>query len=77
MSNWRPCKRREFMRRLQNLGFEGPYSGTRHEFMVFEKHRISIPSNAEYSVPQLKMMLKELESITGRKISAEEWETLA
>jgi hypothetical protein len=65
------------MRRLQNLGFEGPYSGTRHEFMVFEKHRISIPSNAEYSVPQLKMMLKELESITGRKISAEEWETLA
>jgi hypothetical protein len=65
------------MRRLRNLGFEGPYSGTRHEFMVFEKHRISIPSNAEYSVPQLKMMLKELESITGRKISAEEWETLA
>jgi benzoyl-CoA reductase/2-hydroxyglutaryl-CoA dehydratase subunit BcrC/BadD/HgdB len=65
------------MRRLRNLGFEGSYSGTRHEFMVFEKHRISIPSNAEYSVPQLKMMLKELESITGRKISAEEWETLA
>jgi hypothetical protein len=48
MSSWRPCKRRDFIRRLRKIGFVGPYSGTRHEFMVFEKNRLSIPSNAEY-----------------------------
>jgi hypothetical protein len=44
--------------------------------MVFEKHRLSIPSNAEYSVPQLKMMLNEVELILSRAISLEEWEDL-
>jgi hypothetical protein len=76
MSSWRPCKRRDFIRRLRKLGFIGPYSGTRHEFMVFEKQRLSIPSNAEYSVAQLKMMLNEVELILCRPISLEEWEGL-
>jgi len=76
MSSWRPCKRRDFIRRLRKIGFVGPYSGTRHEFMVFEKHRLSIPSNAEYSVPQLKMMLNEVELILSRAISLEEWADL-
>jgi len=76
MSSWRPCKRRDFIRRLRKIGFVGPYSGTRHEFMVFEKHRLSIPSNAEYSVPQLKMMLSEVELILARAMSLEEWEDL-
>lgn len=58
MSRWAPCKRRVFIRRLRKLGFDGPYSGTRHQFMVYGRHRMSIPSNAEYSVPQLRMMLK-------------------
>jgi len=44
--------------------------------MVFEKHRLSIPSNAEYSVPQLKMMLNEVELILFRAISLEESEDL-
>jgi hypothetical protein len=76
MSSWRLCKRRDFIRRLRKLGFIGPYSGTRHDFMVFEKNRLSIPSNAEYSVPQLKMMLNEVELILSRAISLEEWEDL-
>ena len=76
MSSWRPCKRRDFIRRLRKIGFVGLYSGTRHEFMVFEKHRLSIPLNAEYSVPQLKMMLNEVELILARAISLEEWENL-
>jgi hypothetical protein len=57
MSRWQPCKRREFIRRLRKLDFDGPYSGTRHQFMVFEEYRLTIPSNTEYSVPQLRMML--------------------
>src|SRR3954471_4368869 len=49
----KPCKRRDFIRRLRKLGFDGPYSGTRHQFMVRGQHRQTIPSNAEYSVAQL------------------------
>jgi hypothetical protein len=45
--------------------------------MIFQKHRLSIPSNVEYSVAQLKMMLNEVELIISRQISIEEWETLA
>ena len=73
MSLWSPCKRKDFIRRLHNLGFDGPFSGTRHHFMVQGNHRLAIPSNREYSVPQLGMMLKEAGLILGRKITAEEW----
>ncbi len=73
MSQWTPCKRRDFLRRLRKLSFEGPFSGTRHQFMVYEKHRLAIPSNAEYSIPQLKMMIQEIENIIGRKITIDEW----
>ena len=58
------------------LGFDGPYSGTRHQFMVYKRHRLAIPSNVEYSVPQLRMMIREVEEIIGRKIKAEEWNRL-
>lgn len=77
MSRWTPCKRRDFVRRLRGLGFDGPYSGTRHQFMVFRGHRLSIPSNEEFSVPQLRVMLSEVEEIFGRPVSAEEWKRLA
>ena len=73
MSQWRPCKRRAFIRRLRKLGFEGPYRGTRHQFMVYKQHRLAIPSTAEYSVPQLRMVLREVEQMINRQISAEEW----
>ena len=73
MSQWRRCKRRLFIRRLRKLGFDGPYSGTRHQFMVYKQYRLAIPSNAEYSVPQLRMMVREVEQITSRQISAEDW----
>jgi len=76
VSQWRRCKRRDFIRRLRKLGFDGPYSGTRHQFMVYEQHRLAIPSNTEYSVPQFRMMLREVEEIIGRQISAEEWNRL-
>lgn len=44
--------------------------------MVFQKHRLAIPSNAEYSVPQLREMLREVGRILGRRISPEEWNHL-
>ncbi len=76
MSQWHPCKRRLFIRRLQDLGFNGPYSGTGHQFMVYKNQRLGIPSNPEYSIPQLKMMIKEVESIIDRHIISDEWNNL-
>ncbi|MEZ4592682.1 MAG: type II toxin-antitoxin system HicA family toxin [Chloroflexota bacterium] len=60
MGKWAPCKRRKFIKRLQKLGFDGPFSGTRHQFMLLGSHRLAVPANAEYSVPQLRFMLKEV-----------------
>ena len=76
MSNWSPCKRKEFIKRLRGLGFEGIYSGTKHQFMLFGNNRLTILSNNEYSVPQLKMMLREVEEIIERKITVKEWNDL-
>lgn len=76
MAGWRPLKRREFLRKLRALNFTGPYSGARHQFMVFGSLRQTLPSNAEYSVPQVRMLVRQVESILGRSITADEWEAL-
>ena len=73
MVKWTPCKRRDFIRKLAGLGFSKPETGGRHQYMRYGAHTLAIPSNTEYSVPQLKMMLQEIESINGRKITIEEW----
>jgi hypothetical protein len=57
------------------LGFDGPFSGARHQFPVFKENRLTIPSNEEYSVPQLKMMLRKAGLILGHEISLREWES--
>ena len=76
MSQWAPCKRRDFIRRLRRIGFEGPFSGTRHQFMVYGHQRLAIPSNSEYSVPQLRMMLQEVEAIIEHEVTPGEWNNL-
>jgi predicted RNA binding protein YcfA (HicA-like mRNA interferase family) len=76
MAAWRPLKRRDFIRRLRQLGFDGPFSGTRHQFMVRGQHRQTIPTNSEYSVPQLRMLLRQVESILVRSLTVAEWESL-
>ncbi|BDT10706.1 MULTISPECIES: type II toxin-antitoxin system HicA family toxin [Arthrospira] len=73
MSRSIPCKRRDFIKKLRQLGFDGPFSGTRHQFMVFGENRLTIPSNDEYSVAQLRMMIREVEEIIDRAISLDEW----
>jgi hypothetical protein len=76
MSGWRPVKRREFVRKLRALGFQGPFSGTRHQFMIFGQHRQTIPTNVEYSVPQIRMLLRQVESIIAHPVSHDEWDSL-
>ena len=76
MGGWRPLKRRDFIRKLTALGFDGPFSGTRHQFMVFGNHRQTIPSSTEYSVPQLRMLVRQVESIVDRSITLDAWSSL-
>jgi len=76
VSRWTPCKRRDFIRRLRQLGFDGPFSGTRHQFMIYKQHRLAIPSNTEYSVAQVRMMIREVGEIIDREIRVKEWDSL-
>ena len=76
MSNWTPCRRKDFIRRLRQLGFDGPLTGTKHQFMVYKAYRLAIPSNTEYSIPQLRMMIREIEEILGRDVTIDEWNHL-
>jgi hypothetical protein len=76
MAAWRPLKRREFVRKLRALGFGGPFSGTRHQFMVLGQQRQTVPSNSEFSIPQVRMLVRQVESILGRPILLDEWDSL-
>jgi hypothetical protein len=76
MAEWKPVKRREFVRRLRLLGFGGPFRGTRHEFMVRSHRRQTIPSNAEYAVPQLRVLLRQVGAIIGRRMTPGDWDAL-
>jgi hypothetical protein len=76
VSRWTPCKRSDFIRKLRRLGFDGPFTGTRHQFMVFSQKRLAIPSNAEYSVPQLRVLIREIRDIAAREITIDEWAAL-
>jgi hypothetical protein len=44
--------------------------------MIHEQNRMAIPSNAEYSMPQLRMMIREVEGILNRDITVNEWNEL-
>lgn len=39
-----PIKRTDLIHYLRHLGFDGPYSGRRHQFMVREQLRLTIPN---------------------------------
>ena len=61
MVRWAPCKRRDFIRNLRKLGFEPPEPGGRHFYMRYGSFTLTIPNNKEFSVPQLKTLIKEIE----------------
>jgi len=44
--------------------------------MIHKTHRLALPSNEEYPIPQLRMMLDEVENIIEKTISLEEWDAL-
>ncbi len=71
-----PCKRADFIPCLRQLGFEGPYHGTRHDFMLYHQYRQTIPSYDEYDPEMLGALLKQAGDLLGRRISRDEWAEL-
>jgi hypothetical protein len=44
--------------------------------MRYGTYTFTLPNNKEYSVPQVKMLLNEIEHSIRKEISVEEWEEL-
>jgi hypothetical protein len=44
--------------------------------MTFGEHRFAIPSIAEYPVPSLWFMLREVDAILGRSVTVDQWAAL-
>lgn len=76
MGKWTPCKRRDFVRKLKKIGFKPPEPGGGHFYMRYGSYTLTLPGNKEYSIPQVKMLLKEIERGMKREIPLDEWENL-
>ena len=65
-----PISRRDFVRKLRALGFDGPYPGTRHELMRRGGLSVILPNphRSDISGPMLAAILREA------GISREEWD---
>ncbi|MDQ3855202.1 MAG: type II toxin-antitoxin system HicA family toxin [Chloroflexota bacterium] len=72
MPRFGPVSRDELIAYLRQLGFDGPYSGGRHMYMVRNGVRLAIPN------PHRRDIGRELLSRILRQaaISPEEWESL-
>lgn len=68
----KPIKRRELISYLLKLGFEGPYSGGRHQFMLKEHLTLTIPNPHERDIDR-SFLLKILKQAG---ISREDWEKI-
>ncbi|MGI8777313.1 MAG: type II toxin-antitoxin system HicA family toxin [Acidimicrobiales bacterium] len=44
MSLPRTTSRRDLIKRFHELGWEGPYSGSKHEYMVKGMHEVRVPN---------------------------------
>ena len=47
MANLRPVKRKDLIAKLKQLGFVGPYSGGKHQFMIKNKLRLTLPISSK------------------------------
>jgi predicted RNA binding protein YcfA (HicA-like mRNA interferase family) len=69
MTRLSAVSRRELVRRLQALGFEGPFAGGRHEFLVRGTIRLILPNphRQEIGADLLSRILRQA------GVSREEW----
>ncbi len=66
----KPLKRRELISYLQKFGFDGPYSGGRHQFMQKDNLTLTIPNPHQNDIDRF-FLLKILKQAG---ISREDWE---
>ena len=61
MPPWGPIKRRDLIAGLRSLGFKGPFSGGKHEFMVRGTVVVTIPNphRGEVGIGLLKLVLDQ------------------
>jgi predicted RNA binding protein YcfA (HicA-like mRNA interferase family) len=58
-----PIHRRDLIKSLRALGWEGPFAGGKHEFMCKGQIKLPIPNphgSGEISVAKLQEILKEI-----------------
>jgi predicted RNA binding protein YcfA (HicA-like mRNA interferase family) len=67
-----PLKRKELIRLLRILGFEGPYSGGKHQFMIKGETTLRIPNPHQSDIGK-ELLVKILKQA---KIDRETWERL-
>lgn len=69
MSKLSPVSRDDLIKKLRIFGFEGPCIGGKHQYMVKNNLRLTIPNphKEEISVDLLARILKQAE------VSREEW----
>jgi len=62
MGKLKPISHKELVRKLRKLGFDGPYSGGKHLFMIKGNLTLTIPNphRKDISVELLKRILKIL-----------------
>lgn len=67
-----PIKRRELIALLRIIGFEGPYSGGKHQFMIRGQITLRIPNphTGDISKELLVRILRQAE------IARKDWEAL-
>ncbi|MFH1049611.1 MAG: type II toxin-antitoxin system HicA family toxin [bacterium] len=72
MPPFKPIKRKELIFYLRKYGFDGPYSGGKHQFMIKDNLTLTIPNPHESDINKsfLLKILKQAE------ISRDVWEKL-
>jgi predicted RNA binding protein YcfA (HicA-like mRNA interferase family) len=72
MPPWKAIKLRDLIATLKKAGFQGPYAGGKHQYLVKEQLRLTIPNphQGDISVGLLSKILKQA------NISRADWEKL-
>jgi predicted RNA binding protein YcfA (HicA-like mRNA interferase family) len=72
MHKLKAIKRHELIRHLRDLGFDGPYSGKKHQFMVKEEITVRLPNPHESDIG--KELLKRI--LRQAQIDTDTWNRL-
>jgi len=67
-----PVSRKDLIRHLRKLGFEGPYSGGKHQFMVRDDITVRVPNPHQTDIGK-ELLLRILRQAG---IGRNEWEQL-